>query len=362
MKIIGLTNSRGWKLKEPLQSGNVENVCIDIHTNGLVQYIISIIYGVKLIHREKPDALIANNDGVLGFTCVFIGTIFDLPTFIHLGGNAWSGHRERAKFGFISRNYKLFSKHILILFLNKLTFRLVSGCLAVSYKTENDILFNTSINPECIRVVRTPVKDSKMYSNFTDVGESDTPLALTVTNLDFKGKCNALKEGLPEIVRFLKKHEGLKYVIVGDGIYLSELRNYIDANAPENIKHRIELEGYKDNVGRYYRDADIFIYLSNDDGYPTVILEAQMYRLPVVTNRSQGMAEQIIEGYNGLFCNLDKSGDLYWCINNIMNNNELKKSLGTNGYEVATTNNNVQKIGSDMDAQIRAILQTKNKI
>ncbi len=50
---------------------------------------------------------------------------------------------------------------------------------------------------------------------------------------------------------------------------------------------------------RAYRDADVFILPSYNEGMPIVILEAMAAGLPVVSTRIAGIPEQVIEGENG---------------------------------------------------------------
>ena len=48
-----------------------------------------------------------------------------------------------------------------------------------------------------------------------------------------------------------------------------------------------------------YALADVFVYVSDLDGYPNVVLEAQTAGVPVVANDAHGMCDQITDGETG---------------------------------------------------------------
>ncbi len=55
----------------------------------------------------------------------------------------------------------------------------------------------------------------------------------------------------------------------------------------------------------YYNIMDVFILPSYREGFPTVVLEASAMALPVITTRSTGCIDSIIEGETGMFTSIN---------------------------------------------------------
>jgi glycosyltransferase involved in cell wall biosynthesis len=68
--------------------------------------------------------------------------------------------------------------------------------------------------------------------------------------------------------------------------------------ADENLKF-IRLVGRQEDVNRYLATFKIFVMVSDRQGCPNASLEAMAIGLPVISNRSGGIAEQVQDGLNG---------------------------------------------------------------
>lgn len=67
------------------------------------------------------------------------------------------------------------------------------------------------------------------------------------------------------------------------------------------LEHRITFEGYRSNPYIYMKDADLFLLTSQREGFPNVLLEANVLGLPIIAFACQGGIREIIdEGDNGL--------------------------------------------------------------
>jgi len=73
--------------------------------------------------------------------------------------------------------------------------------------------------------------------------------------------------------------------IVGDG----EERPGIEKIARQNkLSDRVVFHGYQEDVGRYYRETDLFVFPSRLENSPLVILEAMSYCVPSLSIRADG--------------------------------------------------------------------------
>ena len=85
------------------------------------------------------------------------------------------------------------------------------------------------------------------------------------------------------------KLQKVRLYIFGDGILKTELEKTIQDLKLENY---VFLMGFESNTYKYLKAADLFVFSSNHEGFPNVILEAMACELPIVsTNCPSGPNE-----------------------------------------------------------------------
>jgi len=69
------------------------------------------------------------------------------------------------------------------------------------------------------------------------------------------------------------------------------------------LQNRVTLAGYLNSslLALAYRGADLFVFPSWSEGFPTVILEAMDAGLPIVTTHLRGAADHLQEGIHACF-------------------------------------------------------------
>jgi glycosyltransferase involved in cell wall biosynthesis len=70
---------------------------------------------------------------------------------------------------------------------------------------------------------------------------------------------------------------------------------------PQDVRERVSVMEAMDEVGPFYRAADMLLVNSRSEAYPRCVVEALYFGLPVVSTRVTGVDEQIVEGESGLF-------------------------------------------------------------
>ena len=120
--------------------------------------------------------------------------------------------------------------------------------------------------------------------------ESDT-FAISVAQL-IKRKNHAV---LIDAVH--KLHDpSLHLFILGDGIQEQELRKKIKALGLENQVH---LLGFRNDVYRLCRAADLFLFASLQEGLPVAVMEAMACGLPIIASNIRGNLDLIDAGEGG---------------------------------------------------------------
>lgn len=111
---------------------------------------------------------------------------------------------------------------------------------------------------------------------------------------------------LKAFVEVAKARKDVTLIIVGDGPEEKAIRNTVNKLG---LTNKVVLAGFipPGGVSAYYQAADVFAITSHYDNFPTVILEAMKYGLPVVATDVGGISLQVENNVNGI---LIDAGDL----------------------------------------------------
>ena len=92
--------------------------------------------------------------------------------------------------------------------------------------------------------------------------------------------------------KVLKNRSDVLFVLIGKGLEENniELVSILEEN---EVKENFHLFGYKNDIKKYYNIFDIFCMPSRSEGFPNVIGEALLYKLPVVAT-SAGDSELLV--------------------------------------------------------------------
>lgn len=85
--------------------------------------------------------------------------------------------------------------------------------------------------------------------------------------------------------------------LIGDGPLQASARALADRLG---LTERIFFAGARNDVAERMRDAQIFLLISNWEGFPRSILEAMRAGLPVLASAVGGVTESVLEGVNGM--------------------------------------------------------------
>lgn len=125
-------------------------------------------------------------------------------------------------------------------------------------------------------------------------------------------------------------------LIIGQGPEAENLSNQI---ARLKLSDRIFLLGVKDNIADYFREAEIFVLSSRNEGYPNALIEAMSLGCACIAmNCKFGPAEIINHGINGLLLDSYNPIDLAHLMRALITNPELKGTLAENAKHINEKN------------------------
>ena len=168
--------------------------------------------------------------------------------------------------------------------------------------------------------------------------EKDTISLVTVTKFFFEDKARGVLDILKVLDTVPEAVAGrMRYKVVGGGPFLNQVKR-------EAQKYRVAVEftDMLQNPRAALESSDIFLYYSQHDNFPNILLEAMAYGLPIVTNSVGAVNEIIEDGKDGYIA---PTGKAYLeSLLNLMNNYDLRSKVGQNARRSVETKFDWSKI------------------
>ena len=140
----------------------------------------------------------------------------------------------------------------------------------------------------------------------------------------------------------IKKHNNLKFLIVGDGPLRESLQ--FDVRSRQFEKH-VKFLGIREDVSEILSISDIYVNSSYIEGLPLTILEAMRSRLPIVATKSGGTPQVISEGKTGILVNSGNSEELKNAIEMLLSDAKKRQKLGNEAYKDLCEKFSIERMG-----------------
>lgn len=222
--------------------------------------------------------------------------------------------------------------------------------ITVSKAVADGLIKYEKVDPSKIKVVYNGVNFEKFnintdYSGIIKEFELENKIVAGAVGaiVDLKGKGQIF---LIEAAKHMKeKHPRLRYLIVGDGAGLEELKEYTDKLGVSDIVH---FAGYRDDVQKLILAMDIFCILSWDtEGMPNVLIEAQALEKPVIATNVGGTAEAFIDGQTGIKVRTESVSDIVDAIEKYLTDPKMAKQFGIAGKKFVEEKFTIEKMISN---------------
>lgn len=153
----------------------------------------------------------------------------------------------------------------------------------------NDLVDNFNMPANKTHVIHNPIDIAKIE----DIPALDSFFDNTYFNLITIGRLDIGKNHMM-LIRALYQlsNPKIRLYIVGEGF----MKEKLDALVRElNMENQIFLMGYESNPFKYLKTADLFVFGSNHEGFPNVLMEAMACGLPILTTNCQSGPSEIME-------------------------------------------------------------------
>jgi glycosyltransferase involved in cell wall biosynthesis len=122
-------------------------------------------------------------------------------------------------------------------------------------------------------------------------------------------------------------------LIVGDGPQREELEVFSKNHGIEDCVKWLGWVSYE-SLGTYFRNADIFVFPSQEDTWGMVVLEAMAFSKPILCSKWAGAADMIVEGKNGYIFDPHHPEELAGIMRRFIDNPELSILMGQKSQEL----------------------------
>jgi glycosyltransferase involved in cell wall biosynthesis len=229
--------------------------------------------------------------------------------------------------------------------LRNFIFRKADAFSAISDEIAAELV-SSNVAPQLIHQIPNAVDTQRFFPVTSDQKAQlrrKLDLPPTAKIFIYTGRLVSYK-GLPlllEVWNELQRHHNhIKLLLLGSGgmdIHNceAELRAYVATNGLEGS---VSFIGNVQNVNEYLQASDIFVFPTENDAFPSSLIEAMACTLPVVTTPVGAIKTVITNGQNGI---LVKPGDyleLYQALDKLCSDTTLASRLGQAARETAQSN------------------------
>ena len=191
------------------------------------------------------------------------------------------------------------TRHRVLRAVNRLAFSHGVVPVALNEEVRSSICREYALPPSAVPVVGNGIDLDAFRAPARRVVDGAGARLLCVARLA-PAKNHALL--LQTVARLVESGRDVSLTLVGDG----PLRGRLEERARElGISGRVRFAGRRTDTPAFYRDADVFVLLSDYEGMPMSIIEAMASGLPVVATRAGGVAELVADGVNGALVEAD---------------------------------------------------------
>lgn len=163
------------------------------------------------------------------------------------------------------------------------------------------------------------------------------------------------EKNIPEFIRIASEmnstYPDMRFRIAGDGSRKAEIITLI-RNA--GLETSVQLCGYLDDIPEFLSELDLFLFCSENEGFPMALLEAMAAGIPIVSANAGGVRDMIKDEYTGLLYTSGNIPDAVMQLTKLISNPILTQSLCENGlsyvqdFDVSLMNKQIELLYSSI--------------
>ena len=277
------------------------------------------------------DLLYAQGAVVVGFCSLIVGKLLKKPVVIKFVGDvAWEQAVNTAK------TTKLLEEFLtqpeggfyikLIMRIQRFVFHQADKVITPSHYLKNLLVKFYQVSSSKIEVVYNAVELAEVKAAGKKCGQ---PMVITIGRLvPWKG----IDELITLVPELNEKYHDFKLVVVGDGPEYERLRKLCRDTGVESDVIFTGRLGHEQTLALLKR-SDVFILNSRYEGLPHTVIEAMVYKCPVIATGLEGTREVIEDGRNGITIEPGDTQQLSEKLVFLLENAPARQKMITEAYE-----------------------------
>ncbi|UCD03890.1 MAG: glycosyltransferase family 4 protein [Candidatus Woesearchaeota archaeon] len=131
------------------------------------------------------------------------------------------------------------------------------------------------------------------------------------------------RKGVDIVLKTIKKfrEDKIRCVLVGDGPCRKE---YEDLVKKLKIEDKVVFTGFRKDIHNFYHEASVFFFPSRGEGLAGVIMEAAVYKIPIVSSKIPGTLDLIDDGKTGYLCMVEDINQYHKKIKELLNDKKIR--------------------------------------
>jgi len=217
--------------------------------------------------------------------------------------------------------------------LSGIKYRLMADhYIAISHKIK-EVMVNDGIADDRIFVVHSGIDPERLTQAAWEhlIPEfnlkPDERIVINVAHLAGHKGQQYLVRAIPHV---LKKIPEVRFFIIGGGELMSDLKAL---SVSLGLNRQLIFTGFRQDVGAFYKVADLFVMSSVQEGLGTAILDALALGKPVVAANSGGIPEIIKDGETGCLVAAGDPPSLAKGIIEMLTNVDQARAMGQRGQD-----------------------------
>lgn len=290
--------------------------------------------------RGKYDLVFVSGFRIVGMSAVLVAKSLGKAVVLkadsqgEMSGEFFANGLKRIGMTPASPPFRLF------LALRNMVLRRADACVAITDGVADE-LTNAGVRPELVHPIPNAV-DTKRFRPASEEERltlrSELGIPRDDTLVIYTGRLVSYK-GLPLLLRVWKKvradRKDVHLLLVGSGgldIHNceAELREYVRRH---RLQDSVQFTGNVDNVPDYLRASDVFVLPSDDDAFPSSLVEAMACRLPVVVTPVGAMGDIVEHERSGLLVSPGDDAGLLEALLLLLGDRRLRDRLGAAGQQ-----------------------------
>ncbi len=306
----------------------------------------------KLFKEYKPDVVHthAAKPGALGRLAAAATSV---PAIVHtFHGHVFHSYFNSAKTSFFIKAEQFLSKK-------------TNAIVAISQQQKKELVYDFKIAAEekfhvvplgfdLDRFRFGQEEKRKKFRNEFALAEDEIAIGIIGRLVPVKNHYLFLK-GLKYVLSNTSKK--VKAFIIGDGETRADLENVANevsisftTEKDKEHPHPLVFTSWRRDVDVINAGLDIITLTSVNEGTPVSLIEAQAANKPIVSTRVGGISDIVIEDETALLADVLDSETYCNHLLNVVENDELRKRLGTNSSQHVADKFSYQQLVSDMSA------------